>query len=465
MESQRLSDLPDELILKIFSFLPMFKETLATNLISRRWSEEDPWKLVSDVTLDNDDDSFMRFIYGSLLSNDAQTLERLHLKLVRRKSASNIDFVVQVAVNRSVRKLRIDLSGRALVLPRCLSTCKTLKSLILREVSIVVYPDGLCLPSLKTLHLFSVNFSGFETVASILQICPDLEYLVLKQTKYHDVPIVGARSLLPSLKSLHLLSVKFSSDESVASLLRKCEALEDLVINRTEYDNVKLFNINVPTLRSLSINNSRRKQVYIGEDYGFVVNAPVLEKLNIKDTCSNFLRFEYMPEVTKANIEVICHENKFIGSLTSIQDLSFCALTSTTPYPRGTFFFFFEHLELCTCSEGWANLLACILNDAPRLQSLKLDSKHSGRHYDDPIMNHWIEPKVVPECLSKHLEILEWRPYEGRKQERKVAAYILANATCLKTGTFLISSRCKSKYVSELKTMSRVSETYQLVFK
>ncbi|XP_048598853.1 F-box/FBD/LRR-repeat protein At5g56570 [Brassica napus] len=41
-----------------------------------------------------------------------------------------------------------------------------------------------------------------------------------------------------------------------------------------------------------------------------------------------------------------------------------------TPYRRGSVFPYLEHLEPCTCSAGWANLLASILNDAPRLQSL-----------------------------------------------------------------------------------------------
>ena len=45
-----------------------------------------------------------------------------------------------------------------------------------------------------------------------------------------------------------------------------------------------------------------------------------------------------------------------------------------TPYPSGTIFPCLEHLELCTCSAGWANLLASILNDAPRIRSLKLKS-------------------------------------------------------------------------------------------
>ncbi|KAJ4911209.1 hypothetical protein Rs2_05830 [Raphanus sativus] len=511
----RLNELPDELILTILSKLPTFKESVATRLISRRY--EVPWNLAQDVTLeDNDEESLISFVYGSLLSEDAPVLERLHLKLNRYHSASAIDFLVQTAVNRNLRKLRFDLFGETLeTLPSCLSSCTTLKSLILREVSIVVVPYDFRLPSLKSLHLFSVKFLGLESVASLLRSCPVLEYLVLNRTRCDVVdvnsefsplwfclsslkslhlcsvifsgnnsvtrllrrcPVLESlvinqtkcdyemfevdfppRSCLSSLKSLHLSSVNFSCDESVAKLLESCKALEDLFITRTKYDNVWLFNITVPTLKSLSINNAKVKRA---DAPGFAINAPALERLNVKDRVSNFMMFGYMPEVTTANIEVVCEQTEnFIGSLTFIQHLSLCSPTSKTPYTSGTVFFFLEHLELCTCSARWADLLGSILNDAPRLQSIKLKSK-CGAGFKRP-MELWNEPIVVPECLAKHLEFLEWREYDGTEQERKVAAYILASATCLKMATF--STRCGDK-CTELNKMSRVSEICQLVF-
>ncbi|CAH8384112.1 unnamed protein product [Eruca vesicaria subsp. sativa] len=511
MVKQRLNELPDELIVTILSMLPTFKESVATRLISKRY--EDPWKLAPDVTLEDDDEeSVMTFLYGSLLSKDSPILDKLHLKLTKNHSASAIDFWVQTAVNRNVRKLRFDLFGGTLELPNCLSTCTTLKSLILREVSIKVVPDRFSLPSLKSLHLFSVNFSNYQSVPSLLKTCPHLEYLVINQTSYvtydgesaplwfylsslkslHLCSVIfsGSHSLtrllrscrvlkslvinqtkcdyemfevvfppwsgLSTIKTLHLSSVNFSSDESVEKLLESCKALEDLVITRTKDDNVSLFNITVPTLKSLSINNVKVK----GDDAtGFVINAPALERLNIKDTVSDYLMFYHMPEVTTASIEVVCDQSEnLVGSLTFIQHLSLCSPIST-PYISGAVFFFLEHLELCTCSAIWANLLGSILNDAPRLQSIKLMSKCSGR-FKRP-MELWTTPTVVPECLLKHLEMFEWREYDGTEQERKVAAYILGNATCLKMATF--STSCRDKY-TVLQKMSRVSEICRLEF-
>ncbi|KAJ4868086.1 hypothetical protein Rs2_50366 [Raphanus sativus] len=652
MEEPSLSELPDDLILKIFSLLPFFKESVATNLLEKR---------CEDLMFDDDDKSheslvkFTSFAYGSLSFNKSQIVD---IKLSRNYSASDISFLLKLAVKRSVRRLRIRTFGKTLELPRCLSICVTLKSLVLYEVRIKVVPpcfrlpslknlhllsvkfsvheslerflkschdiehlvihnvlfktvlpcrllpslksmrlistnfwenesaasllricpvlkdlvvdqtkvfsSNVCasitcsalktlilggltinavppsfsmpslkamqllsvkfsggesvlsllqkcpvledlvvnqtqvfdsnectmsscrtlkkltlselsikavppwfrLPSLKTLHLLSVKFSGEESIASFLPVCPVLECLVVDRTKddsvmFEDVPVWFC---LPSLKSLHLLSVKFSDEESFSKLIERCPVLEDLVINNTLDDNVMIFNIDTPSLRSLSIVNSIRKNPHVMEKHGFVINAPSLEKINFKDTFSNLLVFEHMPAVTEANIQVICGQSKkFIGSFTSIRQLSVCSLSSETPYPSGTIFPYLEHLELCTCSAGWANLLVCILKDAPTLRYLKLKSQH-GADYNDP-MNYWNKPTAVPECLSTHLEIMEWRQYEGTEEVMNVAAYILANARCLKTATF--STRCGDKHHSmlrELRSLKRGSDTCQLLF-
>ncbi|KAJ4869189.1 hypothetical protein Rs2_49267 [Raphanus sativus] len=252
MEEPSICELPDDLILKILSLLPLYKESTATHLLTKL-RMEGPWKLVPDVMFDDDDDesyasfvTFMNFVYGSLLFNNDQILERLHLILNQDYSASDINIWVKLAVKRSVRKLRIQTFGKTLELPRCLSTCVTLKSLVLHEVRIKIVPPCFRLPSLKSLHLFSVQFSGDVSLASLLQSCPHLEYLVVWDVVVDTFPPCF---LFSSLKSLHLLSTYFSEEDgSVASLLRICPVLEDLFVKRT----CRIFNNYVPhTCRTL----------------------------------------------------------------------------------------------------------------------------------------------------------------------------------------------------------------------
>ncbi|CAL9243848.1 unnamed protein product, partial [Arabidopsis halleri] len=401
-----LSDMPDELILKIFSFLPFFKEDLATRFISEYgkglWTPE-PNVMFDDQSIDTS----MSFVYGSLMSNDAQILDSLHLKLSNYYSASDINFLVQLGVNRSVRELRIDLFGKTLELPCCLSTCTTLKELVLDNLRIKSVPRWFRLPSVEILQLSSV-----------------------------------------------------AGGNSGASLIRIYSVHERLVVHQNTYDDVTMININVPTLRSLSIDN--RKGMY-GRTGGFWINAPSLMFLNIKDTFSNCIMFESMPAMIKSDIEVTHNQSeKFLESLTSIRHLSLCSPTSVTPYPTDTKFPNLEHLKLCTCSAGWQNLLACMLNDAPNLRSLTLKLRHKN---DINPKSIWEKPTVVPECLSTRLEILKWRDYEGTEHEKDMVGYILANATFLQRATFSTKCRdqCDSRF-SELQSMERVSEICEFVF-
>ncbi|KAG5387938.1 hypothetical protein IGI04_029479 [Brassica rapa subsp. trilocularis] len=111
-------------------------------------------------------------------------------------------------------------------------------------------------------------YNSFELPESLFS-CPQLETLILEKLSLVDVP---PNADLACLKHLHLLSVRFSCEESVKTLLSICPRLEELVVRRSSYTNVKIFVINVPTLRSLSIDNlsgkSRPKGVH-----GFVINA------------------------------------------------------------------------------------------------------------------------------------------------------------------------------------------------
>ncbi|CAN6988957.1 unnamed protein product [Brassica oleracea var. botrytis] len=153
--------------------------------------------------------------------------------------------------------------------------------------------------SLRELRLKMV-YNSFELPESLFS-CPQLETLKLETLSLVDVP---PNADLTCLKHLHLLSVKFSCDESVKTLLSICPRLEELVVRRSSYTNVKIFAINVPTLRSLSIDNSSRKSRPKGV-HGFLINAPSLRCFSIRDSFSNYLRFRNMPKLVKSTVNVV----------------------------------------------------------------------------------------------------------------------------------------------------------------
>ncbi|KAL0734898.1 hypothetical protein Bca4012_011108 [Brassica carinata] len=444
VKQRRINELPDELVLKILSMIPRLKKAL------QHVSYQNSSRIL--INLCRTSSSKMRGCISSLSETILLQTSTFGFKsgLIDLLHLFSVDF----SRERSIASLLLSFPD--------------LEYLVI-NTTYYYYSEDVCLSSLKTLHLLSSWSIACTSLTRLLQSCTALEFLVISQTVRDSMPImfsvIPPESCLLSIKTLHLSSVQFWGDEYVAKLLKRCLVLEDLAISRYRYDNVRIYNISVPTLKSLTINYSRDKHTDDDkENHGFWINTPALETLNIKDTVSNILMLEFMPEVTKANIEVTCNQSeKFIGSLTSIQHLSLCSPTSETPYRSGSVFPYLEHLELCTCSEGWANLLASLLNDAPRLQSLKLKSNHSSP-CNDP-NNFWKEPAVVPKCLLMHLEIFEWRQYEDTVQQRKVAAYILANATCLKMATFSTRNRDKDHcMLMQIKTLNRISETCQLVF-
>lgn len=316
-----MNELPDELLLKILSY-QNGEDVAATSVISKRWRYL--WKEVKTCRYDIayfTRGSYSRFTH---FISRRTSVESLHLRLT---PCIPVKPWVKIALNRSLRELRIDMVYDSFELPQSLYNSQ-LETLILHQLSLVDVPSNVS---------------------------------------------------LTCLKSLHILSVKFSTDQSVKTLLSICPRLEDLAVKQSSYTNVMIFTIDVPTLTSLSIYTSSSSQPK--GVHGFAINTPSLRHFSIRDSFSNYLRFENMPNLVKASVNLVSHQ-----------------------------------------------------------------------------------PNSLPECLSSHLEIFEWRRYNGTEQERKAARYILANASRLKKATFYSESAEKHGMLKELECAARGSKTCQLVF-
>ncbi|XP_019087656.1 PREDICTED: putative FBD-associated F-box protein At5g56700 [Camelina sativa] len=257
----KISELPDDLLVKILTFLPT-KAAVSTSVLSKQWEFLWMWlpELEFNFPTSRSKYACLRdFIAKNLPLHKAPVIESLRiidyhsdyrLLLLRPE---DLNSWVGTAVSRGLRELSIHLSygDDNLLLPRFLYSCNSLVTLKLCEECILVdVPPTVCLPSLKTLELGSVTYSNEDSLRLLLSCCP---------------------------------------------------ALEDLSIDREDYDNLRKFVIIVPSLQRLTL--------CINEDCssdGYVVVTPSLKYFNVVDERSPSPYFiEHMPELEKADITLM----------------------------------------------------------------------------------------------------------------------------------------------------------------
>ncbi|KAF8058823.1 hypothetical protein N665_1241s0017 [Sinapis alba] len=386
----RVSLLPDDLLLKILSYLPT-NEVRITSVLSKRWRSL--WMLLPKLeyscgtfntkTLE----SFSHFVNKSLLLHKAPVLESLHLSLGRSDSETDIVSCLEIASNRNLHELNVffKLLSR-LRLPR--RTCETLVVMHLSYVflNVTLVPDSF--KALKTLHLLCVEFKGRK-------------------------------------------------NKSFTRLLSKCPVLEDLLIDYP--DPTQTFTVEVPSLQSLSIMHTL--------SHFFCLNTPSLKHLKIEGCLMKLCNIQKMPHIVTADVKLLIktHLLDLPGSLTSAKHLSLCLIAAQgeVPHKPTEIFNQLHHLSFCTCYQDWPSYLKWIIEASPKLQTLKLyhhpsftfcsqnDSTLPNMHLSDTKMN-------IPECSLPHLKTFEWRGYEETPENKKLASYILTNASGLKWA--LISS-------------------------
>lgn len=283
----RISNLPEELLLRILSSLPA-KDVVVTMVLAKRWKLL--WMLVPRLEYDHamyQDDfegsRFSRFVHSSLLLHEAPFLESLRLKLDRNSAAADIGVRVKTAVKRSVRELDIDINRLNPIL-----------------------------------HPWSLYSAG----------CRMLVTLTLSNTTLVDTSSSSSPASFTSLKKLSLVQLKYPSEDFVLDLLSNCPVLEDLVVERRHNDNVVVVPVIVPSLRRLYL--SRSTDIEEDKSAGFVIDAPLLESLDISDENDGgfcYIR-ENMPEILFANLDIdYIILWKFLGCITSVKRLYLCSST------------------------------------------------------------------------------------------------------------------------------------------
>jgi hypothetical protein len=214
----KISSLPDAILSGILSLIPT-KEAVATSILSKRWIHL--WKSVDNINLSevkvNDAVSsykFNEFMYSVLVSHVAagsNFINSFDLNITYDETAlasstfHNITKWIDLVVQRRLKHLSLQIhmcdigcpdveEDNHFKLPISIFTCKTLVSLDLCSFRV----EGFCFssigfgfPSLKTLHLIDIRFHQDRDFMLLLAGCPNLEDLL---ASFIDIQDSGTNS-------------------------------------------------------------------------------------------------------------------------------------------------------------------------------------------------------------------------------------------------------------------------------
>ncbi|CAA7062492.1 unnamed protein product [Microthlaspi erraticum] len=222
--SDRISHLPDDLLVRILSLIPV-RNAMSTSLLSKRWKSV--WKmmptLVYDETCRHIGSLRSDHFFGvSLRLHEAPVLKTLILQLV--EDSDSIDTLLFPNIRSTLLEITIIFDSyrrrySPITFPENLNVFKTLLVMKLEGRILLDCDDSpVCFPSLKSLHLTSVEFSCEESLSTLLSACPILEDLYLE--RLCSVGSFLYTISVPSLQRLFLTkgNAYYGNDDPKASL-------------------------------------------------------------------------------------------------------------------------------------------------------------------------------------------------------------------------------------------------------
>ncbi|CAN6914589.1 unnamed protein product, partial [Brassica oleracea] len=251
------------------------------------------------------------------------------------------------------------------------------------------------------------SFTQFVSRSFLSNKAPVLEHLHLSLghgCPFEDIGLWINLALSRHVRELHI-HIRSSKKGSLTlpSSLYTSETLQSLTLIKCVSLDVPVH-VRLPSLKTLSLGFVTYADMSLQR---LLSGCPDLEALSVEHR-SEDSPMGYICPTTKH----VGPTHKFLKALTSVRRLK---LWITRP----------EKL-------GWGSRFS-----------------NSGRK----IPTGWKPPSSVPECLLHSLEAFEWLRYRGRHGDKEMAAYVLKNATCLKTATFYPKSTHlgkKNRMIKEL---------------
>jgi hypothetical protein len=223
----RLSDLPESVILHILSFLNI-KHAVQTCVLSTRWKHH--WKHIPTLILHSSRFStkkhFAKFVSKILTLRNSSTA--LHTLDVERDGIMEPKLLKKIlnyvcSHNTHLQQLRINVTADSCLILNCVSTCRALTSLKLahpgnrKNYKETLLPTSLNLPLLTSLDLTYFTFYGGENgCVEPFSAFTKLNSLVIRHCTVKDARILSISS--ETLVDLTMLNNSSDFDKIVLSL-------------------------------------------------------------------------------------------------------------------------------------------------------------------------------------------------------------------------------------------------------
>lgn len=250
VKQDRLSDLPDSVVLHILSFFNT-KEAVQTCILSKRW--KNLWKFVTTLKLSTRHfetiHPFTKFVSHVLSHRDDSTaLQALDFHRASIVEAYLLKKIVKYAVSHSVQQLQISVDADFQRFPPCFFSCNTLTSLKLSLGFNTLFPNFLNLPALTSLSLRSFVFHNSDDG----RVEPFSKFKMLNSLIIDSCMVRDAQNLCissPKLVSLTILQSYFGIELSVPSLhtftFTGCTILNKIYGSKSNLSTIKHVNIDL----------------------------------------------------------------------------------------------------------------------------------------------------------------------------------------------------------------------------
>uniref|UniRef100_A0A1J3FW54 Putative FBD-associated F-box protein n=1 Tax=Noccaea caerulescens TaxID=107243 RepID=A0A1J3FW54_NOCCA len=407
-ELDRISQLPDPLICNILSHLPT-KDAVKTSVCSARWRSLWLWVPCLELSSQSFSDfkAFMSFGDRFFDSNRVSCINKVKLDIY--EDGADLKSWIDATIKRKIQHLHVRCTPCTdYEMPSSLYNCETLVSLKLHEVRVsLVDFRFVSLPCVKTMHLKYIRYGNEANLEAsfkrLVSCCPVLEELKIFAYEWMSRRAQVYRVVSRSLKKLR---IKLEEDFETLGL-------------------------------------------------GFVIDAPLLSCLSIKDSLSENFIINNMDSIAKVDLygifglddfgeaSVVTSRGSrirgFLLGISKVRDMTICRCTFKLicqysrfqPLPQ---FGYMSHLFV-TLRVSDLKSLPTFLESCPKLKSLILvwDGNSKKMHSDgDDLHNPIIHFASVPECLLSSLEFVDIKTcISGHAPEMKVVEYFLKNSAIL----------------------------------